>query len=92
MPLTPVAWRRLHWTTRVAAVLGGVAGLLILAPISAAVVMLRCCDATHGASAGAWVVMGILVTLATLAAAAVTALLAAALRRLWLGANRRPAS
>jgi len=92
MPLTPRSWRRLHWTTRVAAIVGGIAGFLLLAPISAAVVMLRCCDSSHGPSAGAWVVMGILVTLGALAAAAVAALLAATLRRLWLSASRRPAS
>jgi hypothetical protein len=92
MPLMPGSWRRLHWTTRLAAVVGGVAGLLLLAPISAAVVMLRCCDSTHGASVGAWAVMGLLVILGALAAATATALAVATLRHLWLRANRRPAS
>jgi len=84
MPVTPAWWRRLHGSTRVAAVLAAVAALMLFAPISYAVLMLRSSGSSHGAEPGAWVVIALLVLVCAAAAGAMTALLVAAIRRLWL--------
>ncbi|HET7461155.1 MAG TPA: hypothetical protein VFJ82_07895 [Longimicrobium sp.] len=84
MPLTPAGWRRLHASTRLAAVLGAFGALMLFAPLAYAVLMLRSSGASHGAEPGAWVVIGILVGVCAAAAGAMTALLVAAIRHLWL--------
>ena len=80
-------WRSLHRSTRVAAVIGGAATLLVFGPIAVAVLMMRCCEQTRGASAGAWVVIGIVLLVAALAAAALTGAIAAGVRRLLVGSR-----
>jgi hypothetical protein len=84
MPVMPAAWRRLHLSTRVAAILGAAATFLALGPIAVAVVLLRCCDDVRGPSAGAWVVIAVVLLVSALAAGTMMALLVAATRRLWL--------
>jgi hypothetical protein len=71
----------------VAAVIGGAATLLVFGPIAVAVLMMRCCEQTRGASAGAWVVIGIVLLVAALAAAALTGAIAAGVRRLLVGSR-----
>jgi hypothetical protein len=62
-----------------------VATLLVFGPISFAVLMLRCCDHSRGATAGAWVVIGLVLLVSALAAGTLTALIVAAIRRLLTG-------
>jgi hypothetical protein len=80
-------WRALHKSTRVAAIVGGVATLLVFGPISVAVLMLRCCESSRGASAGAWVVIGVVLLVSALAAGTLTALIVAGIRRLLTGSR-----
>ena len=77
-------WRHLHASTRIAAVLGAIAALMILAPVSYVVLMMRSPGSAHGATTGAWVILCIVVLVCATAAGIMTALFAAALRRLWL--------
>ncbi|HET7230525.1 MAG TPA: hypothetical protein VFJ16_11020 [Longimicrobium sp.] len=84
MPVTPAWWRRLYASTRIAAVMGAVAALVIVAPVSYVVLMMRSPGSAHGATTGAWVIIGIVVLVCATAAGAMTALFAAVLRRLWL--------
>ena len=83
-------WRALHRSTRVAAIVGGVATLLVFGPISFAVLMLRCCEHSRGASAGAWVVIGTVLLVSALAAGTLTGLIAAGIRRLLTGSRGQP--
>ncbi|HEU4561176.1 MAG TPA: hypothetical protein VFS20_25210 [Longimicrobium sp.] len=78
-------WRALHRSTRIAAIIGGVATLLVFGPISFAVLMLRCCESSRGAPAGAWVVIGIVLVVSAITAGALTGLLVAGIRRLLTG-------
>jgi hypothetical protein len=84
MPLMHASWRRLHRSTRIAATLGAVATLLVLVPVSYAVLMLRSSGSSNGAEPGAWVIVAIMVLICAAAAGAMTALLVAAIRHLWL--------
>jgi hypothetical protein len=70
-------------------VIGGVATLLVFGPIAVAVLMMRCCEQSRGASAGAWVIIGIVLLVAALAAAVLTGAIAAGVRRLLVGSGDR---
>jgi hypothetical protein len=76
---------QLNRGTRIGAAIAGLIAFCLLGAIAFAVLSLRSHPDSTGATAGAWVVMGIVVLLASLAAAAaggaLVALIAWALRR-----------
>jgi hypothetical protein len=74
--------RRFHRSTLVGAILFAVVALVVLGPVTVAVLLLRCCDDSTGPTWGAWVLLAILVACVMLAAAVVGGLTAALLRRL----------
>jgi hypothetical protein len=73
---------RWHWSTRLGAAIFGLAALLILGPVTVAVLLLRCCDDSTGPSIWAWALLLALLLCLTLAAAALGAAAVALLRRL----------
>ena len=80
--------RRFHRSTLAGALVAGGLALFFVGPVAVAVVMLRCCDDSTGPTAGAWLVMALLLLAAVGTASALGGLLAAALRRGWK--SRRP--
>ena len=75
--------RRFHWSVHAAAAAGALVGLLVLGPIVAAVVMLRCCSNSTGPGIGAWIVLGVVLAAVVLVAALLGGMLAWWVRRLW---------
>ena len=74
--------RRWHWSTRLGAAVFGLAALLLLGPVTVAVLLLRCCDDSTGPSLWAWALLIGLLLCLTMAAAAIGGAAAALLRRL----------
>jgi hypothetical protein len=77
--------RRLHWSVYVAGLVGAVAALVVVGPIAAAVVMLRCCSDSTGPGIGAWLVLGAVLAAVLLVAAFLAGTLASWIRRLVTG-------
>lgn len=75
-------WRALHGWTRAGAIAGALAVLLPLTPVSAAVLLLRCCNASRGAQPGAWAIVAVALALVAVVGAVLGGLLGAGVRRL----------
>lgn len=75
-------WRSWHPSTRWAALAGAILGGALLGPATLAVLLLRCCEATRGPSAGAYVVLGVVLLAGSLLSAVVAGLAVMLLRRL----------
>lgn len=81
-------WSALHWSTRAGGIAGAVLTALALVPVAAAVLLMRCCESTRGASPAAWVLVMTFVALAALLAGGVMAAVVAGVRRLRRAAPR----
>ena len=77
-----IVWRRQHPVTRRVAITAGAATVLMLAPVVAVVLQMRCCGASRGAEPGAWVVLGVAVLLAGLLNAVIAGAATAGLCRI----------
>lgn len=81
---------RFHRSTVIGMIAAGLLALLVLGPISFAVLSLRSTPESGGATAGAWITVAIVLALVVVAAAAAGGALVAFVRRM-LG-RRRPSS
>ena len=68
--------RRFHWSVYASAAVGAVAAFLVIGPVAAAVVMLRCCSDSSGPTLAAWAVLAGILAVAVLVAALLAGLLA----------------
>jgi hypothetical protein len=80
---------RFHRSTKIGMITAGLLALGLLGPISFAVLSLRSTPESSGASAGAWIVVGILLVLVAAAAAAAGGALVASGRWLYRRMGRR---
>ena len=83
---------RFHRSTIIGMVVAGGLAFLVLGPVSFAVLSLRSTQESTGATAGAWIIVGIMVPLMVAAAAAAGGVLVAAVRRVHHRMNRRTSS
>lgn len=81
----------LHRSTKIGMITAGLLALALLGPISFAVLSLRSTPESSGASAGAWIVVGILLVLVVATAAAAGGALVAFGRWLYQRRGRRTA-
>ena len=80
---------RYHRSTVIGAGIAGLLALALLGPVSFAVLSLRSTPESRGASAGAWIVVGIVLLLVVAAAAAAGGALTAGTRQLLRHLRRR---
>lgn len=83
---------RFHRSTIIGMVVAGLLALLVLGPVSFAVLSMRSTPESTGATAGAWIIVGIMVLLMVAAAAAAGGTFVAAVRRVYHRMNRRTSS
>ena len=81
--------RRFHWSTIVGALIAGGLALVFVGPVAVAVVILRCCSDSTRPTAGAWLVLGLILVLVIGVAAALGGMAARALRSAWSAVRRR---
>lgn len=81
---------RLRRSTIAGMVVAGLLALALVGPVAFAVVSLRCCPGSSGASAGAWVVVGLVVVAVVALAAACGGALVALTRRAYKFLRRGP--
>lgn len=83
---------RLHRSTIIGMAIAGLLALLVLAPVSFAVLSMRSTPESSGASAGAWIVVGIMVLLGVAGCAVAGGIVVALARRMLWRRDRRPSS
>ncbi|HST61544.1 MAG TPA: hypothetical protein VLK84_22750 [Longimicrobium sp.] len=83
---------RFHRSTVIGIIVAGLIALLVLGPISFAVLSLRSTPESNGATAGAWITIAIVLALVVAAAAAAGGALVAVVRRMLGRRSRRPSS
>lgn len=83
---------RFHKSTIIGMGVAGLLALLVLGPVSFAILSIRSTPESTGATTGAWIIVGIMVLLMVAAAAAAGGVLVAAVRRVYHRMNRRTSS
>lgn len=83
---------RFHRSTIAGMVVAGLLALLVLGPVSFAVLSIRSTPQSTGATTGAWITVGIVLLLVVAAAAAAGGALVAAARRVFGRKHRSPSS
>lgn len=73
---------------RIAMLASGLATAVVLTPVAFAMLMLRCCSSSAGASFGAWIIAALAVIAGALGAAFLGGVAAAGVRSIWLRSGR----
>jgi hypothetical protein len=83
---------RFHRSTVIGMIVAGLLALVVLGPVSFAVLSLRSTPESGGATAGGWITVAIVLALVVAAAAAAGEMLVAFVRRMLWRSNRRTSS